>query len=82
VNFGEKGQPQLAQAIGIEQSYLSKLENDQSILKAFAIGVFRDLRQTPEVANHVTAQVNFKVHNIKKWLYLSAAACVLGGAWW
>jgi transcriptional regulator with XRE-family HTH domain len=58
VNFGEKlkqlraernlTQPQLAQAIGIEQSYLSKLENDksipsadifQSILKAFGIDV-------------------------------------------
>jgi transcriptional regulator with XRE-family HTH domain len=41
-------QPQLAQAIGIEQSYLSKLENDksvpsadifQAILKAFSIDV-------------------------------------------
>lgn len=41
-------QPQLAQAIGIEQSYLSKLENDksvpsadifQAILRAFAIDV-------------------------------------------
>lgn len=58
MNFGEKlkqlraernlTQPQLAQAIGIEQSYLSKLENDksvpsadifQAILKAFSIDV-------------------------------------------
>jgi len=58
VNFGEKvrqlraernlTQPQLAQLIGIEQSYLSKLENDksvpsadifQAILKAFSIDV-------------------------------------------
>jgi transcriptional regulator with XRE-family HTH domain len=44
VNFGEKvrqlraernlTQPQLAQLIGIEQSYLSKLENDKSIPSA------------------------------------------------
>ena len=58
MNFGEKlkqlrtdknlTQPQLADAIGIEQSYLSKLENDkstpsaeifQAILKALAIDV-------------------------------------------
>jgi len=58
MNFGEKlkqlrtdknlTQPQLAEAIGIEQSYLSKLENDksvpsaetfQAILKALAIDV-------------------------------------------
>lgn len=58
MNFGEKvkqlraernlTQPQLAQAIGIEQSYLSKLENDksvpsadifQAILRAFSIDV-------------------------------------------
>lgn len=58
MNFGEKvkqlraernlTQPQLAQAIGIEQSYLSKLENDksvpsadifQAILKALSIDV-------------------------------------------
>lgn len=58
MNFGEKvrqlrsernlTQPQLAQLIGIEQSYLSKLENDksvpsadvfQAVLKAFSIDV-------------------------------------------
>ena len=44
MNFGEKlkqirtqknlTQPQMAEAIGIEQSYLSKLENDKSIPSA------------------------------------------------
>ena len=88
MNFGEKvrqlraernlTQPQLAQLVGIEQSYLSKLENDksvpsadifQSILKAFSIDVgtfleavdekqvYRDLRQVPEVSNHLNARV-------------------------
>ena len=92
-------QPQLAEAIGIEQSYLSKLENDksvpsadifQAILKALAIDVgsflegidekviHRQLRQIPEVANYLNAGVVYKIHNIKKWLYGSAAACVIG----
>ncbi|MET0356724.1 MAG: helix-turn-helix transcriptional regulator [Cellvibrio sp.] len=109
MNIGEKikqlrtdknlTQPQLAEAIGIEQSYLSKLENDksipsadifQSILKALAVNVahflegidqkiiHRDLRQIPEVANYLNAEVAQKIHNIKKWLYCSAAACVIG----
>src|SRR3954469_21226689 len=109
VNFGEKvkqlraernlTQPQLAEAIGIEQSYLSKLENDKSvpsadifsgILKALTINVaaflegidekiiYRQLRQIPEVANHLNAGVAYKIHNIKKWLFGSAAACVIG----
>jgi transcriptional regulator with XRE-family HTH domain len=109
VNFGEKvrqlraernlTQPQLAQAIGIEQSYLSKLENDksvpsadifQSILKAFAIDVatflegmdekqvYRDLRQIPEVANHLNTQATTKIHSIKAWLYVSGVALALG----
>ena len=109
MNFGEKvkqlraernlTQPQLAQAIGIEQSYLSKLENDKSvpsadifqgILRAFAIDVatflegvddkivHRDLRQVPEVANHLNTQVSRKVHGIKVWLFTSAIACSLG----
>jgi transcriptional regulator with XRE-family HTH domain len=109
VNFGEKvkqlraernlTQPQLAQAIGIEQSYLSKLENDksvpsadifQAILRAFSIDVatfldgvddkivHRDLRQVPEVAQHLNVQVNRKVHSIKAWLLSSAVALVLG----
>jgi transcriptional regulator with XRE-family HTH domain len=92
-------QPQLAQAIGIEQSYLSKLENDksvpsadifQAVLKAFAIDVARflegvdtkivhdDLRQIPEVANLLNANALRKIHDIKRWLLGSAAACVLG----
>lgn len=109
MNIGEKikqlrteknlTQPQLAEAIGIEQSYLSKLENDksipsadifQAILKAFAIDVsrfledidekviHRQLRQIPEVANYLNAGVAYKIHNIKKWLFGSAAACVIG----
>lgn len=109
MNFGEKlkqlrsernwTQPQLAEVIGIEQSYLSKLENDksipsadifQAILKAFAIDVGnflegidaqiiqRQLRQIPEVANFLNAGIAGKIHNIKKWLFCSAAACVIG----
>ena len=91
MNFGDRikqlrtqknlTQPQLAQAIGIEQSYLSKLENDksvpgadifQSILRAFNMDVatflegvddnivHRELRQVPEVANHLNSQVALK----------------------
>jgi len=109
VNFGERvkqlrsernlTQPQLAQAIGIEQSYLSKLENDksvpsadifQSILKAFGVDVatflegvdekqvFRDLRQVPEVSNHLNARVATKIHSIKTWLFASGVALALG----
>jgi len=109
MNFGDRlkqlrtqknlTQPQLAQAIGIEQSYLSKLENDksvpgadifQSILRAFHMDVasflegvddnivHRELRQVPEVANHLNKQVALRVHNVKKWLFSSAIAGVLG----
>ncbi len=109
MNFGEKvrqlraernlTQPQLAQLIGIEQSYLSKLENDksipsadifQAILKAFSIDVatflvgvdekqvYRDLRQVPEVSNHLNAQVATKIHSIKTWLFVSGFTLALG----
>lgn len=109
MNFGEKvrqlrsernlTQPQLAQLIGIEQSYLSKLENDksvpsadifQAILKAFSVDVatflegvdekqiHRDLRQVPEVSNHLNAQVHTKIHSIKTWLFASGIALALG----
>ncbi|HLA70700.1 MAG TPA: helix-turn-helix transcriptional regulator [Steroidobacteraceae bacterium] len=109
MNFGDRlkqlrtrknlTQPQLAQAIGIEQSYLSKLENDksvpgadifQAILRAFEMDVasflagvddnivHRELRQVPEVANHLNSQVALRVHNVKKWLFSSAIAGVLG----
>ena len=92
-------QPQLAEAIGIEQSYLSKLENDksvpsadifQAILKGFAMDaaaflqgideriVHRELRQIPEVANHINSGVTERVHSIRRWLFGSAAACVVG----
>lgn len=109
MNFGEKvkqlraerslTQPQLAQAIGIEQSYLSKLENDksipsaeifQAILKAFGLDVatflkgvdekqvYRDLRQVPEVANHLNSVVTGRIHSVKTWLYASGIALALG----
>lgn len=109
MNFGEKlkqlrteknlTQPQLAEAIGIEQSYLSKLENDksvpsaemfQSIIKTLEMDA-RDfladidqkilhgaLRQIPEVANFIQANRKQDVHSIKRWLFASAALCVLG----
>ena len=74
MNFGEKlkqlrqarkwSQPELAEAIGIEQSYLSKLENDKSvpsadmlnrILEAFGIDVATLLEgmDATEVRNHL-----------------------------
>jgi len=92
-------QPQLAQAIGIEQSYLSKLENDksvpsadifQAVLRAFSIDVASflegvdqkivhgDLRQIPEVANLLNVNAARRIHDIRRWLFGSAAACVLG----
>jgi transcriptional regulator with XRE-family HTH domain len=118
VNFGERvkqlrsernlTQPQLAQAIGIEQSYLSKLENDksvpsadifQAILRAFSIDVatflegvdekqvYRDLRQVPEVSNHLNAQVTTKIHKHpseyerpqNRWLMLAGVLLTFGG---
>ncbi len=109
MNFGDRvkqlrtqknlTQPQLAQAIGIEQSYLSKLENDksvpgaeifQAILRAFQMDVasflegvddnivHRELRQVPEVANHLNSQVALRIHSVKMWLFGSAVAGVLG----
>lgn len=109
MNFGEKlkqlrndknwTQPQAAEAIGIEQSYLSKLENDksipsaeifQSILTAFRIDagemlegldiqlVQQQLKQIPEVANYLNNRALLRTHNIRKWLYASAVACILG----
>jgi transcriptional regulator with XRE-family HTH domain len=111
MNFGEKlkqirteknmTQPQLAEAIGIEQSYLSKLENDksvpsaemfQSIIKALEMDAkdfLKDidknilngsLKQIPEVANFINLGVVTRVHNVKKWLIGSAAACIVGFA--
>lgn len=109
MNFGDRlkqlrtqknlTQPQLAQAIGIEQSYLSKLENDksvpgadifQAILRAlktdvatFLEGVddhvvHRELRQVPEVANHLNSQFALRIHSVKRWLYCSGAAGAIG----
>ena len=109
MNFGERlrqlrtqknlTQPQLAQAIGIEQSYLSKLENDksipgadifQSIIRAlqtdvasFLQGVdehivHRELRQVPEVANHLDSASARRIHDIRRWLFGSAIAGALG----
>lgn len=109
MNFGDRlkqlrtqktlTQPQLAQAIGIEQSYLSKLENDKSIPSAdifqgilralnIDVGTFlegvddnivhRELRQVPEVANHLNSRVALRIHNAKRWLYCSAIVGVFG----
>jgi transcriptional regulator with XRE-family HTH domain len=109
MNFGDRlkqlrtqknlTQPQLAQAIGIEQSYLSKLENDksvpgadifQAILRALKMDVasflegvddnivHRELRQVPEVANHLNSQFALRIHSVKRWLYCSAVAGALG----
>jgi len=109
MNFGERikqlrternmTQPQLAEAIGIEQSYLSKLENDksvpspdifQAIMRAFGLQVEAllagvddnivrgELKQIPEVAEYLKKSMLAKVHSIKRWLFTSAAACVLG----
>jgi len=108
MNFGEKlkqlrtdrnlTQPQLAEAIGIEQSYLSKLENDKSVpsaetFQAILKGLQLDagdlldgidgksidqLRQIPEVANHLHASCASQVHHIKQWLFGSAIACIVG----
>lgn len=92
-------QPQLAEAIGIEQSYLSKLENDKSapsteifrsILKALGVDVAdfvrgldahtvqRQLKQIPEVADHVLANAQRRLERSKQWWYGSALACVIG----
>ncbi|MET0357263.1 MAG: helix-turn-helix transcriptional regulator [Cellvibrio sp.] len=111
MKFGEKlkqirtaknmTQPQFAEAIGIEQSYLSKLENDKSVpspemfqtiiqsLQLDSAEFLRDidkdilngpLKQIPEVANFINVEVVTRVHNAKKWLLGSAAACTLGFA--
>ena len=109
MNFGERlkqlrtqknlTQPQLAVAVGIEQSYLSKLENDksvpgaetfQAILRALNMDVAsfldgvddavvqRELRQVPEVANHLNALGALRIHSVKTWLFTSAILGVLG----
>ena len=109
MNFGEKlkqirternmTQPQFADAIGIEQSYLSKLENDksspsaemfQTILQKLSINAqefLKDIdhailnngmRQIPEVAQYLNLTQKMEIHHIKRWLYSSAAACVIG----
>lgn len=109
MNFGDRlkqlrtqknlTQPQLAQAIGIEQSYLSKLENDKSVpgadifqailralkldVAAFLEGVddavvHRELRQVPEVANHLNAQVALRIHSAKRWVFGSAFTGIVG----
>jgi transcriptional regulator with XRE-family HTH domain len=109
MNFGDRlkqlrtqknlTQPQLAQAVGIEQSYLSKLENDksipgaeifQAILRALNMDVaeflegvddnvvHRELRQVPEVANHLNSRVALRIHSVRQWLFTSAALAVVG----
>lgn len=109
MNFGEKlkqirternmTQPQFADAIGIEQSYLSKLENDksnpsaemfQTILQKLSLNAHdflkdidhailnNGMRQIPEVAQYLNLTQKMEIHHIKRWLYSSAAACVIG----
>lgn len=109
MHFGEKlrqlrkdkdwTQPQLADAIGIEQSYLSKLETGKSvpsadifqmILDAFQIDttaildgidsavIHRQLRQIPEVANHLNMQQQVSSRNNRRWLLSSALLATVG----
>jgi len=111
MNFGEKlkqirtqknlTQPQMAEAIGIEQSYLSKLENDKSVpsadmfqaiirsldmdTKEFLKEIDRkilqtSLKQIPEVAAYLNAEISVRTHNAKKWLFGSALSCFFGFA--
>lgn len=96
----EKGltQPELADAMGIEQSYLSKLENGKSlpsndvlnrILDVFTIGVEElldgldqgvrnQLRQIPDVADHLRREKEQLIGNRRRWLIVSAALVALG----
>ncbi|HSC68148.1 MAG TPA: helix-turn-helix transcriptional regulator [Cellvibrio sp.] len=92
-------QPQAAEAIGIEQSYLSKLENDKSVpsaeifsavLTAFAVDakqfleglnlaqLDRQFLQIPAIAAQINNHTKVRIHSIKKWLFSSAIAFVLG----
>jgi len=92
-------QPQLAEAIGIEQSYLSKLENGKSVpsadifellLSTFEIDVdellldidqsviYRQLRQIPEVSNHLADKQTTNLKARKRWLLVSSF-CLING---
>lgn len=92
-------QPQAAEAIGIEQSYLSKLENDKSvpsaeiffaILAAFALDAAKFMEglnlskldqqflQIPIIAAQLNNRKEVRINSIKKWLFSSAIALVLG----
>ena len=108
MNFGdkvrqlrqEKGltQPDLAGTMGIEQSYLSKLENNKSlpssdmfnrILDVFGIGVGdlvddldpgvrNQLRQIPDVAEHLNDRKERTVRQRRRWIVTSSAMLALG----
>ena len=110
MNFGDKvrqlrkdkalTQPELAQAMGIEQSYLSKLENGKSlpsndvlnrVLDVFSIelgelvddldqGVRNQMRQIPDVADHLNRQKQLMIGNRQRWLLVSSVLVALGVA--
>lgn len=92
-------QPQAAEAIGIEQSYLSKLENDKSLpsaeifaalLNAFSLDaksflegmnlslMDKQLLQIPAIATCLAGNQQLRISSIRRWLFSSALACVLG----
>lgn len=92
-------QPQAAEAIGIEQSYLSKLENDKSLpsaeifaalLNAFSLEaksflegmnlslMDKQLLQIPAIATCLAGNQRLRISSIRRWLFSSALACVLG----
>lgn len=110
MTFGEKlrqlrqerklTQPDLAEAMGIEQSYLSKLENGKSlpsndvfkrILDVFDIdvgmlvddldqGARNQLRQIPDVGDHLSEQKQIMIGNRRRWLLVSSSLAALGAA--
>ncbi len=40
--------------------------------------VHRDLRQVPEVANHLNGRTQRRINSIRAWLISSGLACALG----
>ncbi len=94
----ELTQPDLAEQIGIEQSYLSKLENDkacpsadifQRVLEVLQVSleemlaqlspkaIRNQLKGVPQVQEHIQAVVKQNIQSRKRWLLMSAIACVI-----